>query len=82
MSSQISPVVLNNLISVKVASECSVYSLQYIRRLLRLEKLAGLKLDQQWLIRMDSFETYLANAESSKDHRFGPKLFFCSQPLT
>ena len=73
MSSQISPVVLNNLISVKDAAESSGYSLQYIRRLLRLEKLAGLKLGQVWLIQMDSFEVYLANAEGSKDRRFGPK---------
>ena len=73
MSSQISPVVLNNLISVKDAAESSGYSLQYIRRLLRMEKLAGLKLGQVWLIQMDSFEVYLANAESSKDHRFGPR---------
>jgi excisionase family DNA binding protein len=58
---------------VKDAAECSGYSLQYIRRLLRLGKLAGLKLGQQWLIQMGSFEAYLANAESSKDHRFGPK---------
>ena len=73
ISSQISPKVLNNLISVKDAAECSGYSLQYIRRLLRLEKLAGLKLGQQWLIQMESFEAYLANAETTKDHRFGPK---------
>jgi excisionase family DNA binding protein len=73
MSSQVSPVVLNNLITVKDAAECSGYSLQYIRRLLRLEKLAGLKLGQIWLIQMDSFEAYLANAKSSNDHRFGPK---------
>ena len=73
MSSQVSPAILNNLISVKDAAECSGYSLQYIRRLLCLEKLAGLKLGQQWLIEMDSFEAYLANAENSKDHRFGPK---------
>jgi excisionase family DNA binding protein len=73
MSSLISPVVLNNFISVKDAAEYSGYSLQYIRRLLRLEKLAGLKLGQVWLIEMDSFEGYLANAEDSKDHRFGPK---------
>ena len=73
MSSQFSPIVLNNLISVKDAAECSGYSLQYIRRLLRLDKLAGLKLGQVWLIQMDSFEAYLVNAESSMDHRFGPK---------
>ena len=56
MSSQVSPVVLNNLISVKDAAECNGYSLQYIRRLLRKGKLAGLKLGQVWLIQMESFE--------------------------
>jgi hypothetical protein len=39
---------------------------------LRLEKLAGLKLGQVWLIHMNSFDTYLANAESSRDNHFGP----------
>ena len=73
MDSQISPFVLNNLISVKEAAECSGYSLQYMRRLLRTGKLAGLKLGQVWLIQMESFESYLANVERSNDHRFGPK---------
>ena len=73
MSFQISPVVLNNLISVKDAAECSGYSLQYIRRLFRLEKLAGLKLGQVWLIQMESFEMYRANAFQAKDRRFGPQ---------
>jgi hypothetical protein len=72
MSSQISSVVLNNLISLKDAAECSGYSLQYIRWLLRLDKLTGLKLGHVWLIEMESFEAYLINAECSNDHRFGP----------
>jgi len=58
---------------MKDATECSGYSQQYMRRLLRSGKLAGLKLGQVWLIQMDSFEACLANAESSKDHRFEPK---------
>lgn len=70
---QILPVVLNNLISVKEAAECSGYSLQYMRRLLRTGKLSGLKLGQVWLIQIESFEAYLANVDNSKDHRFGPK---------
>ena len=73
MSSQVSPVVLNSLISVKDAAECSGYSQQYMRRLLRAGKLAGLKLGQVWLIQMDSFEAYLANATGSKDQRFGSR---------
>ncbi len=73
MSSQVSRVVLNNLISVKDAAECSGYSLKYMRRLLQTGKLAGLKLGQQWLIELESFEVYLTKAENSKDHPFGPK---------
>ena len=73
LNHQTSPIVLNNLISVKKSAECSGYSQQYVRRLLRTGKRAGLKLGQVWLIQMESFEAYLANAENSKDHRFGPK---------
>ena len=69
---QIPPFVLNNLISVKSAAEFSGYSLQYLRRLMRMGKLDGLKLGQIWLIQMESFEKYLAKSQSSKDLRFGP----------
>jgi hypothetical protein len=58
MLSQISPVVLNNLISVKDAVEHSSYSLQYLRRLLRNGKLAGLRVYQIWLIEKTAFENY------------------------
>ena len=73
MSSQTSPIVLNNLISVREAAVNSGYNPQYLRRLLRAGKLVGRKLGQVWLIQIDSFEAYLANAGSSEDHRFGPK---------
>ena len=73
MLSQIFPLVLNNLISVKDAAECSGYSLHHFRRLLRLEKQVGLRLGQGWLSEMGYFETYLTNAKNSKDDRFGPK---------
>ena len=73
MSSQTSPIVLNNLIPVKEAAVSSGYSPQYLRRLLRTGKLVGRKLGQAWLIQMESFETHLANTRSSEDHRFGPQ---------
>ena len=73
MLSLLKPFVFDSCISVKEAAEYSGYSSQYLRRLLRLEKLAGLKLGQLGLIEMDSFEAYLANAKCSNDHRFGPK---------
>jgi len=66
--------ILNNIISVKVAAEYSGYSPQYLRRLLRLRKLVGLKLGQVWLIDMDSFQLFLIKAKDSKDYRFGPRI--------
>jgi excisionase family DNA binding protein len=73
MSSSLKPFVIDNCLSVKTASEYSGYSQQYIRRLLRLEKLAGLKLGQQWLVEMESFSSYLDKVEKSHDNRFGSK---------
>ena len=73
---EVFPVVVNNHVSVQVAAKFSGYSLQYLRCLLRTGKLAGLKLGQLWLIKVESFEAYLAKAENSKNHRFGPQYFF------
>lgn len=67
------PIVFNNCISVNAAAEYSGYNQQYLRRLLRLGKLAGLKLGQLWLIELESLECYLVKAGNSKDHRFGSK---------
>jgi hypothetical protein len=41
---------INNHISVKAAATFSGYCKQYIRRLLRLGRLTGLKVGQVWLI--------------------------------
>jgi excisionase family DNA binding protein len=71
--SQISPVIVNNHISVKTAAEFSSYSLQYLRRLLRFGKIDGLKIGQVWLIEKDSLENYLNQAFKSSDQRFRPK---------
>jgi hypothetical protein len=73
VNNQISPFVLENYISVKAAAEYSGYNLQYLRRLLRLGKLEGIKVDQVWLIAMASFEAYLAQANHCAGQRFGPK---------
>jgi len=67
MDSVFFPLVVNNHISVKAAAEISGYSLQYIRRLLRMEKLAGLKLGQVWLIEKSAFEDYLENVTQAAD---------------
>ena len=68
------PFVYNNCISVKIASEYSGYSQQYLRRMLRMGKLTGLKLGQVWLIELESFNKYIKCALNSNDQRFRPKL--------
>ena len=73
MVSRASPVILNNLISVKAAAAYSQYSLQYIRRLLRNRCLSGLKVGQVWLIDKESLDNYLNIALNSTDQRFKPK---------
>lgn len=73
MVSPSKPFVLGNCISVYAAAEYSGYSLQYLRRLLRLGKLAGMKLGQLWLIDKDAFDAYLEKASQATDRRFGPQ---------
>lgn len=70
---QVSPVVVNNHISVKAAAEISGYSLQYLRRLLRIGKLEGFKIGQVWLLDKSAFESYLEKATEATDRRFGPQ---------
>jgi excisionase family DNA binding protein len=68
-----SPIVVNNHVSIKAAANFSGYSLQYLRRLLRTGKLAGLKIGQVWLIDYAAFEEYLEKAIQATDCRFGPQ---------
>jgi hypothetical protein len=64
---------INNHTSVKVASTLSGYSIQYIRRLLRHDRLVGIKIGQIWLVEIDSLYDYLNQALKSADQRFSPK---------
>jgi excisionase family DNA binding protein len=66
------PTVFNNCISVKGAAFHSGYNVQYLRRLIRNGRLTGMKLGQTWLIDKRTLETYLENANHTKDKRFGP----------
>lgn len=72
-------IILNNCISGESATWISGYSKQYPRRMLRLGKLAGMKLGQQWLIKLESLETYLEQAAESKDLHFGPNEKFLNR---
>lgn len=65
--------VIVNHISVEEATTISGYNAQYLRRLLRAGKLAGVKVGQVWLIDLVSLQTYFSHAISSDDMRYGPK---------
>ena len=67
------PIVLSNHISVKDAAKISGYSVQYIRKLLRAERLQGLKIGQLWLIEASIFEAYWSNNYLREDRRYGPR---------
>ena len=70
---QVTPFVLNNYISVQVASRYSGYSLQYLRRLLRNGKLGGVKIGQLWLVDKSTLDGCLKRVHNTVDQRFGPK---------
>ena len=65
--------IINNHISVKTAESLSGYSTQYIRRLLRMNRITGLKIGQVWLIEIESLKDYLNLALKSEDQRFSPR---------
>jgi hypothetical protein len=60
-------------ILVKEASKLAGYSQQYLRRLLRQEKLRGIKVGQVWLSEVISFDTYLSLFNRGLDRRCGPR---------
>ena len=60
-------------IPVKEASQRVGCSQQYLRRLLRQEKLGGIKVGQVWLLEVVSLETYLGLLNELLDRRCRPR---------
>ena len=60
-------------ISVKTASINSGYSEQYLRRLLRENRLEGIKIGQMWFINFNSLSDYERISLISNDLRYGPR---------
>ena len=61
-------------IPVKAACKLSGYNKQYLRRLLRQEKLGGIKVGQVWLIEILSLENHLSLGNQGQDRRYGPQI--------
>lgn len=60
-------------IPVKTACKLSGYNQQYLRRLLRQEKLVGIKVGQVWLIEALSLENHMSLPKQERDRRYGPR---------
>ena len=60
-------------IPVKAACKLSGYNQQYLRRLLRQEKLGGIKVGQVWLIETLSLENHLSLRMQGQGRRRGPQ---------
>ncbi|MFC1879344.1 helix-turn-helix domain-containing protein [Chloroflexota bacterium] len=65
--------VINNHLTVQTAAEITGYNIQYLRRLLRANKLEAIKIGQVWLIDLASLEIYLAQRMKTDDRRCGPR---------
>jgi hypothetical protein len=61
-------------IAVQTASNQSGYSGQYLRKMLRYEKLQGIKIGQLWLIECKSLLEYIEEASTTEDLRYGPRI--------
>jgi excisionase family DNA binding protein len=61
------PLVIDNHITVKTASEITGNNVQYLRRLLRAGRLEAIKIGQVWLINLVSLDNYLTVRMTSND---------------
>jgi hypothetical protein len=68
----------NSYIDVQKASKQSGYSAQYLRKLLRHEKVQAIKIGQLWLIVYQSLREYIEVASTTEDHRYGPRVSWCN----
>ncbi len=66
-------ILINQHLTVQAAADVTGYNIQYLRRLLRSDKLEGIKIGQIWLIEMQSLEKYLQHVENASDRRCGPR---------
>jgi hypothetical protein len=64
----------NVFIAVQTASKQSGYCDQYLRKMLRYEKLRGIKIGQLWLIECRSLLEYVEEVTTTEDLRYGPRI--------
>jgi hypothetical protein len=72
----------NFFIAVQTASNQSGYCGQYLRKMLRYEKIRGIKIGQLWLIECKSLLEYIEEASTTEDLRYGPRIKICVNEKT
>jgi hypothetical protein len=66
-------VALERHLSVRAAAETFGYNERYLRRLLQVGRLEGIKIGQVWLTKLESLEAHLRKARLSRHLRYGPQ---------
>jgi excisionase family DNA binding protein len=59
--------------SIAEAAEKTGYHPEYLRELIRNEKIEAVKIGQMWLIKVESLEAYIEEMKRSGDYRAGPR---------
>jgi hypothetical protein len=70
---QIDGVLKEEFLTISAAVIITGYNSQYLRRLLRNGRLAGVRVGQIWLIKLHSLAGYLTSFNAANDRRFGAK---------
>ena len=60
-------------ITIKEASDRTGYNAEYLRRLIRLNKIRAEKLGTVYLVNVASLDDYLATIKDADDDRTGPR---------
>lgn len=63
---------LADYVTADEAAEIAGYHVNYIRRLMRAQKIKGRKHGLVWLIERDSLHAYMAKVDALGNRRFGP----------
>ena len=60
-------------ITIKEASDRTGYNAEYLRRLIRLDKIKAEKLGTVYLVNVKSLDDYMASIKDADDDRTGPR---------
>ncbi len=65
-------IAIGKYVPLAIASTASGYNGQYLRRLLRVNKLKGIKISRVWSVEARCLQAYLNTTQGTGDSRWGP----------